>query len=166
MKKFLFLTLLSLLLPTSTVFAAMDIEPPSGTWSTSNPDGVVVSITCDTGNTILQYAPDTPSLNDATASCPNSFFGGPALEGTWHFIECDNTVPGAVCDTAIETYEDSLSDPGFISVEDYVVLPDPEPPIPEVAGIGLLIGTKYMVFMLSLFVPLVGMWWLKRVIFD
>lgn len=165
MKKFLFLTLLSLLLPTSTVFAAMVIAPPSGSFTASNPSGVVVSVSCDTGNTILLYAPDSPSLNDATASCPNGFFGGPALEGTWHFVECDTGQLGAICNTALESYADSLTDPGFVSTDDFEVLPDP-PPFVQEASIGLLIGTKYMIFMLALFVPLIGIWWIKRVIFD
>jgi len=34
------------------------------------------------------------------------------------------------------------------------------------SDIVLFIATKYFVFMLALFVPIITMWWLKRAIFD
>jgi len=46
-------------------------------------------------------------------------------------------------------------------------VPPPPPFQPQGDGdIGLLIGTKYLLFLLALFVPISGLWWLKRTIFD
>jgi len=47
------------------------------------------------------------------------------------------------------------------------IIGDSPPPTPSGGDdLGLLIGTKYFIFMLALFVPIIGFWWIKRTIFD
>jgi len=111
------LFLSGMIVPVSA-YAAMIFSPSSPQpWNTS------VSVTCDTGDSLLLYYPDGTAVSylGGVTSCPNFIngqSGGPF--GDYTVVECLSTTPGASCDPSVDTTVSAArTDAGYISDSPY-----------------------------------------------
>lgn len=124
MKPFLFTAAAitsSLLLPLSA-YAAMTFDPVSPQeWDVS------ITVTCDTGDKFMVYAPDDTGFLNGT--CGGTMSGDETRLGDYTVIECDSTLPGAACDVGTDpTPADGEADPGYISTSTFTFTGTPPPP--------------------------------------
>jgi len=129
--------------------AAISFDPTS-----PQDTGAVISVSCDTGDYISQFSALDGSAIYLSQPCPfiNMFSGAPG--DSYIITECDSSVAGSTCDTALQPLSVAEADPGFISEAQFdfnaaaAVAPGELPYISQFTY-DLLFGTFNIVLILS-----------------